>query len=119
MTEKKETFHLMAVPRHATAYVLEAGGRFMRLKNKQWAEPELSLIQQQESPSSMVCILDPKEHRTYEMLGREYTEDMSLCKTVYEQNRDGGYRIFQGDKSVVTCKDCLKILRRKNTPNPS
>ncbi len=114
MNQQKETFHLMAVPKHFTSQVLQEGGRFLQMKNKQLRKKILKLVQQNGALEQLVHILEPSQQRTYEMLGEEYVEDMSICKTVFEQNREGGYRIFKGNPGAVTCKECKKILKQKN-----
>lgn len=114
MTKPKITYHLMAVPRDFTAEVLAAGGRFLKMKNKQLQAKVLQLIQLKDAREPTVHILDPSQHRTYEMLGEEYIEDISICKTVFEQNRGEGYRIFKGSPKLTNCKQCIKILKQKN-----
>ncbi|MBF0288507.1 MAG: hypothetical protein HQM14_11880 [SAR324 cluster bacterium] len=114
MNKQKETFHLMAVPKHFTSQVIQEGGRFLQMKNKQLQKKILKLIQQNGELDQAIHILDPHQQRTYEVLGEEYIEDMSICKTVFEQNREGGYRVFKGGSGVVTCKECKKILKQKN-----
>ncbi|MBF0277691.1 MAG: hypothetical protein HQM13_07875 [SAR324 cluster bacterium] len=114
MKKRKESFHLMAVPKEFTPAVLEAGGRFLKMKNKQLKAKVLKLIQQNSTPEPMVHILDPSQHRSYEMLGEDHEEDMSICNTVFEQNREGGYRIFQGSPRLANCEDCVKVLKQKN-----
>ncbi len=114
MTKRKESFHLMAVPQDFTPTVLEAGGRFLKMKSKQLKAKVLQLIQQKGTSEALIHILDPTQHRDYEMLGEEHVEDMSICNTVFEQNREDGYHIFKGNPKLATCPECLKVLKQKN-----
>lgn len=117
MAENKETYHLMAVPKHVTGLVLEHGGRFMKLKNPPWSQKEeLSLIKYHEGSDQHAHILDQYQHREFELLGETYVEEMSLCKAVFVENR-GGFSTFSGTKQQVTCPDCLRILKKVSHEN--
>ena len=114
MSKEEESFHLMAVPRSFTPHVLKAGGRFMKLKERQWVQADtLSLISQIDSPDGLVHILAPGTHRSYELLGEEFIEDMSICKTTFEQGRDRGYEIRGGLADEVNCPECRKSMTRE------
>ena len=64
--KKKETFHLMAVPRSFTTEVLKAGGRLMKLKNKSLDLNNLTLIQWKNKKDAANCILVPGQTKQYE-----------------------------------------------------
>ncbi|MGK5094618.1 hypothetical protein WDW89_21715 [Deltaproteobacteria bacterium TL4] len=114
---KKESFHLMAVPRNFTQEVLKAGGKFMKLKDQQWTDPlNLQLLQWNNSPDTMIHILNASQQRSYEMLGQNYVEDMSLCRVIFEQSRAEGYSIYTGSIEQVTCEECLKKINKPTTP---
>ena len=112
--KRKESFHLMAVPQEFTPAVLEAGGRFLKMKNKQLKAKVLQLIQQKGAQDALIHILDPTQHRSYEMLGEDHVEDMSICNTVFEQNRAEGFHIFKGNPKLANCQECVKILKSMN-----
>ncbi|MBF0351811.1 MAG: hypothetical protein HQM11_12330 [SAR324 cluster bacterium] len=110
--ENKETFHLMAVPRHFTQEVIDAGGKFMRIKSNRLDPDQLQLIQWNNTPEPMIHILDPSQHRDYEMLGSLHEEDLSLCKAVFEQSRGEGYHTFEGNIEQVGCAECrIKLFK--------
>lgn len=112
---KKETFHLMAVPRNFTQAVLEAGGHFLKLKNKKWADSEhLTLVQYKNIQDAVIHILDIGTQKSYGMMGEEYVEDISLCENVFIENRGDGYRTFPGSIEQVNCKECKKKFRKLN-----
>ena len=102
----------MAVPRHFTEDVLKAGGRFMKLKSPKKLDPQnLQLLQWKKSPDPTIHILHPGQHRSYEMMGKQYVEDMSLCSAIFEQSRGGGYQVFKGMLEQVSCAECRKKLK--------
>lgn len=116
MAKKPSSYHLMAVPKHFTSEVLEAGGRFMKMKNKRYATQTLTLVTEESTMGTVTHILDPSQHRSYEMLGEDYIEDMTLCNTVFEHNRGSDFQIFKGSVDLADCKECKKVLRRINAP---
>ena len=112
MNEALESFHLMAVPRHLTSEVLNHGGKFIRLKSPASQSPKnFELIYFLQDLTPKIHILDSIQHRDYEMFGKSYSEEMSYCKVVFEQQREGGYQIVQGDLEEVTCPECRKAFR--------
>jgi len=111
--KKKETFHLMAVPRHIAKTVLKSGGRFLRLKGKWWKNTSrFELIQQEDAQDDLIHILDPEQYRSYEMLGEDIEENLSLCKTVFVHKETQNYRTFTGDWKQSNCEECQTILQR-------
>lgn len=113
MAKSKATFHLMAVPRKFTPQVLAAGGRFLKMKEKQLQAKTLKLIQLKDPAHPIIHILDPSQHRVFEVWGEQHVEEISICHAVFDKNRGSGYRVFKGKPELTSCKECLKILAQK------
>ena len=110
--EKKETFHLMAVPRHMTRQVIQGGGRFLQLKSKRWKNvKQIQLIQYVDSQNETLHILDPEQSRTYEMFGEEIEENLSLCKMVFLNKENQKIRILAGTSGQSDCEECKKTFQ--------